>query len=110
MDVDNSNNLLSNNSKSSATKNKIGSNETTATITKQSKDNIQEIKERLQCAVQSKLILVEVGVVQQIRMQRMIEKVEEESETTVAVEVGTKEMSQQKHQLSQCKRLPHTLS
>ena len=43
MDVDNSNNLLSNNSKSSATKNKIGSNETTATITKQSKDNILKL-------------------------------------------------------------------
>ena len=47
MDVDNSNNLLSNNSKSSTTKNKISSNETTITITKQNRDNIQDIKEQL---------------------------------------------------------------
>lgn len=48
MDVDNSNNLLSNNSKSSTTKNKISSNETTITITKQNKDSFQEIKKKLQ--------------------------------------------------------------
>ena len=47
MDMDISNNLLSNNSKSSATKNKISSNETTITITKQNRDNIQDIKEQL---------------------------------------------------------------